>query len=197
MLRFFFIISTFLLIAFNGFTKSNLLELISQNKDFSIFYKLIKVANYQELFNKKTEFKKILYIPDNEAFSNLPKKIKDKIMDKEIAKKIVRTHLYSGQVKEVFKDPRKKVVIFERMELNGETVKIFSNNDLFIKDIVNQNTNIVREKYTIVPIKCVMYLQLSSEDARLSVEEQDNSLITSCCLLTDNEIEVFVSDQYL
>lgn len=94
MFRFVFIISTFLLISFNGFTKNNLLELISQNKDFSIFYKLINVANYQELFNKKTEFKKILYIPDNEAFSNLPKKIKDKIMDKEIAKKIVRTHLY-------------------------------------------------------------------------------------------------------
>ena len=35
-------------------------------------------------------------------------------MDEEIAKKIIRTHLYSGEVKEVFKDPKKKVIILEK-----------------------------------------------------------------------------------
>ena len=44
-------------------------------------------------------------------------------MDKDIAKKIVKTHLYSGEVKEVFRDPRKKVVIVERVEINGEIGK--------------------------------------------------------------------------
>ena len=62
------------------------------------------------------------------------------MMDKDIAKKIIKTHLYSGEVKEVFKDPKKKVVIVERVEINGDLVKIFSNADLFVKDIVNQQT---------------------------------------------------------
>ena len=42
-----------------------------------------------------------------------------------------------------------------------------------------------------------MFLQLSTEDNRLSTREKDNSLVTSCCLLTDNEVETFFSDQYL
>ena len=128
MIKFIFILLvSFLLSSFKGYTKDNLLELIKENKDFSSFYELIKIANYQKLFNEKTKFKKIIYIPNNKAFQNLPEKIKGKIMDKEFAKKIIRTHLYSGEVKEVFKDPRKKVVILERVELNGEIVKIFSN----------------------------------------------------------------------
>ena len=43
---------------FKGHTKENLLELIKSNKDFSIFYELIKAANYEELFNKKLNLKK-------------------------------------------------------------------------------------------------------------------------------------------
>ena len=193
----FLIFISFLLSSFNGFSKGNLLELISKKKEFSTFYELIKIANYQELFNEKTKFKKIIYIPNNQAFENLPKKIKDKIMDKDLAKKIIRTHLYSGEVKEVFKDPKKKVVILERVELNGETVKIFSNSDLFVKDVVNQDFHLEKDEYTIIPVECVMFLQLSSDDRRLSEEEKKSSIVTSCCLLTDNEIEIFLKDRYL
>ena len=193
----FLIFISFLLSSFNGFSKGNLLELISKKKEFSTFYELIKIANYQELFNEKTKFKKIIYIPNNQAFKNLPKKIKGKIMDKDLAKKIIRTHLYSGEVKEVFKDPKKKVVILERVELNGETVKIFSNSDLFVKDVVNQDFHLEKDEYTIIPVECVMFLQLSSDDRRLSEEEKKSSIVTSCCLLTDNEIEIFLKDRYL
>ena len=42
-----------------------------------------------------------------------------------------------------------------------------------------------------------MFLQLSSDDRRLSAEEKSNSIVTSCCLLTDNEIDTFLNDQYL
>ena len=73
-------------------------------------------------------------------------------MDKDIAKKIVKTHLYSGEVKEVFRDPKKKVVIMERVEINGEQVKIFSN-ALVCKDMVNQ-TNLIINQHRIIPVKC-------------------------------------------
>ena len=193
----FILLITFLLSSFKGYTKDNLLELIKENKDFSSFYELIKIANYQKLFNEKTKFKKIIYIPNNKAFQNLPEKIKDKIMDKELAKKIIRTHLYSGEVKEVFKDPKKKVVILERVELNGEIVKIFSNSDLFVKDVVHQDFHFEKDEFTIIPVECVMFLQLSSDDRRLSAKEKSSSIVTSCCLLTDSEIDTFLNDQYL
>ena len=115
-------------------------------------------------------------------------------MNKEVAKKIIRTHLYSGEVKQVFKDPKKKVVILERVELSGETVKIFSNGDLFVKDVVNQDFHLEGQKYIIIPVQCVMFLQLSANDSRLSLEERKNSIVTSCCLLTDTEVEMFIKD---
>ena len=48
-------------------------------------------------------------------------------------------------MKEVFKNPKKKVVILERVELNGEKVKIFSNSDLFVKDVVNQDFHLEKD----------------------------------------------------
>ena len=42
-----------------------------------------------------------------------------------------------------------------------------------------------------------MFLQLSIDDRRLSAEEKSSSIVTSCCLLTDNEIETFINEQYL
>ena len=180
-----------------AFGDNYLLKAIQENKDFSTFYELIKIANYSELFKEKTQFKKIVYIPNNEAFLNLPKKIKDKIKQENIAKKIIKTHLYSGEVKEVFKDPNKKVMILERFEANGEKVKIFRNKDLFVKDVVNKELDIFTGDHKIIPIDCVMYLQYSSDDKRLTPKQQASSQITSCCLLTDDEIEQFVNDQYL
>ena len=178
-------------------SKENLLDLLKEKKEFSTFYQLIKIANYEDLFNEKTQFKKVIYIPKNEAFQSLPSKIRKKLKQENVAKKIVRTHLYSGEVKEVFKNPNKRVVILERVELNGEAVKIFSNQDLFVKDMVNKSANIISKEYSIIPVECVMFLQPSIEDLRLTNKQKQESLITSCCLLSDQEIEIFISDTYL
>ena len=57
MLKFIFILFISLLLAsFKASTKDNLLDLISKNQDFSTFYELIKITNYQELFNEKNKF---------------------------------------------------------------------------------------------------------------------------------------------
>ena len=181
----------------NSADKSNLLEFLKSNESYTSFYKLIKKANYEELFINESKFKKVLYIPDNNAFDNLPKNLKKYIWnssDSSAAKKIIKTHLYAGSIKKVFKDPSKKVVIIERVEINNEKVRIYSNSDLFVKDIVKQSNSILKDNIQIIPISCVMYLQSSYSDSRLSQEAKDNSLITSCCLLSDKEVSSFIKD---
>ena len=180
-----------------SFAKDNLLDFLKNNSEFSTFYELIKIAKYEDLFNDKTRFKKIIYIPKNQAFLNLPSKIKEKLKKENVAKKIVRTHLFSGEVKEVFKDPKKKVVILERVELDGETIKIFSNQDLFVKEMVNKSVSLVSTGNSIIPLECVMFLQPSVEDLRLTDKQKQESFVTSCCLLSDKEVETFISDKYL
>ena len=171
------------------------LNYLKDSDEYSYFFKLIKKANYEKLFIKEAKFKKVLYIPDNDAFDRLPIRLQKYIWDEtdnEAAKKIIKTHLYTGSVKEVFKDPNKKVVIVERLELNGERVKIYSNSDLFVKDMVDKKKVIIKDYTEIVPVSCVMYLQPSFSDDRLSDLEKKESFVTSCCMLSDQEIDSFM-----
>ena len=190
-------IFVFFLNSANSAEISGVLEFLKSNKNYTSFYKLIKKANYEELFISESKFKKVLYIPDNNAFDNLPARLKKYIWntsDNNAAKKIIKTHLYAGTIKKVFKDPSKKVVIIERVEVNNEKVKIYSNSDLFVKDMVGQNNIILKDNIQIVPVSCVMYLQPSYSDIRLSKEAKDSSLITSCCLLSDKEVSSFIKE---
>ena len=171
------------------------LTYLKESDKYSYFFKLIKKANYEKLFMREAKFKKVLYIPDNDAFDKLPLRLQKYIWDEtgnEAAKKIIKTHLYTGSVKQVFKDPNKKVVIVERLELNGEKIKIYSNNDLFVKDMVNKKKAIIKDDVEIIPISCVMYLQPSYSDNRLSALEKRESFVTSCCMLSDEEIDSFM-----
>ena len=63
--------------------------------------------------------------------------------------------------------------------------------------MVNKEATLLSRNHYIIPLDCVMFLQLSEKDVRVSSEQKNNSLVTSCCLLTDNEIETFLSNQYL
>ena len=172
-----------------------ILNYLKDSDNYSYFFKLIKKANYEKLFIKEAKFKKVLYIPDNDAFDRLPLRLQKYIWDEadnEAAKKIIKTHLYTGSVKQVFKDPNKKVIIIERLELNGEKVKIYSNSDLFVKDMVKKKKAIIKGDIEIVPVSCVMYLQPSFSDDRLSALEKRKSFVTSCCMLSDEEIDSFI-----
>jgi uncharacterized surface protein with fasciclin (FAS1) repeats len=192
----FFTLTSFVSSAFSEESR-NVLDFLKSNENYTSFYKLIKKANYEELFISESKFKKVLYIPDNNAFDNLPANLKKYIWnssDSSAAKKIIKTHLYAGSIKKVFKDPSKKVVIIERVEINNEKVRIYSNSDLFVKDMVGQENIILKDNIQIIPISCVMYLQSSYSDSRLSEEAKNNSLITSCCLLSDKEVSNFIKD---
>ena len=174
---------------------NDILEFLGKSKEYNLFYKLIKKAKYEELFIKESKYKKVLYIPTDNAFKNLPLRLQKYIWndsDNSAAKKIIKTHLYTGSVKQVFKDPSKKVVIINRFEINGEKVKIYSNDDLFVKDMVSKKEIILKGNIEIIPISCVMYLQPSYIDDRLSDLEKKESIVTSCCMLSDNEIDSFI-----
>ena len=198
MYNFKFVVALFIFVIFDKLAwsqENELLKYLNSSKEYNYFYKLIKKANYEKLFIEETKFKKILYIPNNEAFESLPLRLQKYIwsdQDNSAAKKIIRTHLYTGSVKQIFKDPHKKVVVIDRFEINGERVKIYGNSDLFVKDIVNKKAVMEKNNITIVPISCVMYLQPSFSDSRLNDKQKRQSIITSCCMLKDQEIDEFI-----
>ena len=58
--------------------------------------------------------------------------------------------------------------------------------------MVNKKKKLIKGNIEIIPVNCVMYLQPSFSDNRLSSNEKENSLITSCCMLSDEEIDNFI-----
>jgi hypothetical protein len=61
-----------------------------------------------------------------------------------------------------------------------------------VKDIVAKNKMIEKNNIQIIPVSCVMYLQPSASDNSLNKEEKKESLITSCCMLTNEEVDNFI-----
>ena len=43
-------------------------------------------------------------------------------------------------------------------------------------------------------VDCVMFVQPSIEDKRLDIETRNTYSITSCCLKTDEEVQMFLKD---
>ena len=58
--------------------------------------------------------------------------------------------------------------------------------------MVNKKEAIIKDDIEIVPVSCVMYLQPSFSDDRLSSLEKRESLVTGCCMLSDQEIDSFM-----
>ena len=60
--------------------------------------------------------------------------------------------------------------------------------------MVEEGSILDSKEFTIVPVGCVMFIQPSFSDNRLNDKQKDESLITSCCLLTDEEIIALSND---
>ena len=58
--------------------------------------------------------------------------------------------------------------------------------------MIDKQEIILKGNIEIIPINCVMYLQPSYTDNRLSEIEKKESIVTSCCMLSDNEIDSFI-----
>ncbi len=72
---------------------NGILNYLKDSDKYSYFFKLIKKANYEKLFIKEAKFKKVLYIPDNDAFDRLPLRLQKYIWDEtdnEAAKRLLK-----------------------------------------------------------------------------------------------------------
>ena len=72
--------------------------------------------------------------------------------------------------------------------VSNKEIPIYKRGSLFVKDMVVIKENSEAENGTIHKINCIMYVQPSIEDDRLSKTEQEKFPVTSCCMRSDTEI---------
>ena len=192
---FLFIIITF----FSSISLSNsndesgyILKALKNTGQHNLLIKLINQSNLYDLFSKETIIPRTFYAPKDQAFKDLPEEVYKKIFvekDSNIARKILINHLFAG--KHEYSEVSENGMV--TINLDGKILKIYKNEDLFVKDMVIINKDIEINNGLVRSVDCVMFVQPSKDDIRLDSETRNIYSITSCCLRTEEEVKLFLS----
>ena len=167
-------------------SETNLIKSLSNTGNHKIFIRILESSPlFLSLVNNTVS--STIYAPTDKAFSLMPDSFMREINNNNIkyTTKIILTHIFSGNSLETNKN--EGLVL----SLDGSLYYTYDTKDLFVKDIVVQGKVSSAGNFTIIPVDCVMFLQQSSKDYRLDKAIQDKYKLTSCCLQTPEEYEVF------
>ena len=165
-------------------------DVITNDSRFATFAVMVEKAGVENLFNGKVNVNATVYIPTNEAFETMPESIVSAFRTAEFKGpliKLIQSHYFVGTNNNL-----KEGEYLITTNINGDKVRIEQNNQLFVKDMVIQSEKIKVGKNEIIPVECVMFVQPSITDNRLTLEQQEQFRITSCCLRTIREATAFL-----
>ena len=167
-------------------SETNLIKSLSNTGNHKIFIRILENSPlFLSLVNNTVS--STIYAPTDKAFALMPDSFMREINNNNIkyTTKIILTHIFSGNSLETNKN--EGLVL----SLDGSLYYTYDTKDLFVKDIVVQGKVTSAGNFTIIPVDCVMFLQQSSKDYRLDKAIQDKYKLTSCCLQTPEEYEIF------
>ena len=167
----------------------SIMDALENDPRFSSFTNAVSNSGTEQLFSEQSKLPKTIYVPTNDAFNNLPAGIKNAIGRKDVARKLVRTHYFVGTYENLAEGQQ-----MTRVNIEGDLIEIYQAKDLYVKDMVVRNREIAVGNSKIVPIDCVMFLQPSDTDYRLTTAQKNKYPITTCCLRTEAEVSAFLGD---
>tara|TARA_B100000700_G_scaffold311660_1_gene394219 strand:+ start:1028 stop:1630 length:603 start_codon:yes stop_codon:yes gene_type:complete len=182
-------------LSFAGHHEENsyMMQALQNTGQHNILISAIKASGLQQLFNQESKVPRTLYAPNDDAFKKLPKALKDELFEKNNTKalrKLLLNHVFAGTHSEENVKPSGTLTV----NLDGKILKIYQDEDLYVKDMVITEQDINVQNGIIHSIECVMFVQPSVEDKRLDLETRNKYSITSCCMRTDLEVQMFLSD---
>ena len=172
---------------FNLNLKANgIIEIIRENPNLSIFYSYINNTELEATLEQKFPWNWTIFVPNNEAFDTLPKKAYDQILsDTSLRNMLILDHILIGQ--KTSDNLNSKIT--EEITVSSKSIQLYKRESLYVKDMVVVNENTSADNGVVHEINCVMFVQPSQEDDRLTKLQKDKFPITSCCLQTENEID--------
>ena len=120
-----------------------------------------------------------LFVPTDDAFNKLPLGIKNKLAnDGEFKRKIIMSHLVLGASVSVDGIGSGNTLT----TAGGQELDLIQRENLYVKDVVVTTKDLVGSNGVVHLVECVMYVQPSGEDDRLTSKLQDTFAQTACCL---------------
>lgn len=153
---------------------------IQSNPDTAVFARyanelgLAEALNTQNLIIPWT-----LFVPDNDAFTKLPPEIKSKLAnDDQFKRKIITSHMVLGaSVSATGLGAGNSLTT-----VSGDKLDLIRKDNLYIKDVVVTTRDLVGSNGVVHLIECVMFVQPSADDDRLTASQKAQFEQTACCL---------------
>ena len=160
-------------------------DIISENPNLSIFKDYLDKTGLDNVLRKKIPYNWTIYAPSNKAFENTPKELEKLILkDINYSKRLLTDHILT---KEIFGSDFTEQITTE-LTVSNKPIKLYKSENLFVKDVVVIKEDLIAENGVIHIIDCIMFVQPSFQDSRLSSSQKDSFPITSCCMQTENEV---------
>ena len=185
------IFSFFLFLIFHLDSKAeSIVSIIRENPSLSTFYSYINNTELEATLQQKFPWNWTIFVPNNQAFDALPKKVYDKILsDTSLRKMLIMDHILIGEKSSG--DLNSKIT--EEITVTSKPIQLYKRESLYVKDMVVVNENTSANNGVVHEINCVMFVQPSEEDDRLTKLQKDKFPITSCCMETESEIDSWLS----
>ena len=189
MINIFKFLIIFNLLFFSKITSSkSVLDVISNNQDLTIFNSYLKETGLDRVLEKKLPWNWTIFAPSNKAFKEAPELLKDEILNDEFfSKNILMDHIMTGHKTSLDIDEK----ITTQITVSNKPLQIYKSRNLFVKDMVVVQENLIGNNGVVHMIDCIMYVQPSSDDERLTKEIKEKYPITSCCMHNEAEIKSF------
>ena len=168
--------------------EQNVYDIISKNPNLSTFNYYLDKTGLDDVLQKKIPYDWTVYAPSNSAFENIPKELEEAILkDNYYSKRLFTDHILA---KEILASDISEQITTE-LTVSNKPIKLYKSDSLFVKDIVIVREDIIAENGVIHIIDCIMFIQPSFQDSRLSQSQKDSFPITSCCMQTGTEVSLW------
>ena len=165
--------------------ENNVYDIISKNSNLSTFKDYLDKTGLDSVLQKKIPYNWTIYAPSNKAFENTPKQLEKLILkDIDYSKRLLTDHILT---KEILASDFTEQITTE-VTVSNKPIKLYRSENLFVKDVVVVKEDLIAENGVIHIIDCIMFIQPSFQDSRLSPSQKDSFPITSCCMQTENEV---------
>ena len=153
---------------------------IQSNPDTAVFARYAKELGLAEALNTQNLIIPwTLFVPDNDAFTKLPPEIKSKLVnDDQFKRKIITSHMVLG----ASVSANGLGAGNSLTTVSGDKLDLIRKDNLYVKDVVVTTKDLVGSNGVVHLVECVMFVQPSADDDRLTASQKAQFEQTACCL---------------
>lgn len=170
-------------------SEKSVYEVISKNDNLSEFHKYLDLTGLDSILKKKLPWGWTVFAPNNDAFLEFKANNNSILEKKFLIKNLIMDHILIGKKSS---QNLGEIIVTEKT-VSNKPLQLFKTNEIHVKDMVVINEDITAVNGIVHSIGCVMFVQPSSEDPRLTEEEKKNYAITSCCMRDQKEVDAWKS----